>query len=300
MKKLKFMGLAVAAFALAACMLAGCSSNTAASSSAASSAESSASSSADSSDASQSASSPTAGTQMLVVGFDQEFPPYGYVGDDGQFTGVDLDLAKDVAERNGWEFEAMPIDWAAKDALLNAGTINCIWNGFTMEGRESDYTFSEPYMLNEQVLVVKSDSPIASIDDLAGKTVMTQTDSAGYEILTDSEGDYTQIAAGFAGGAPQTLGDYNNIFMQLDSGQVDAVVCDSSVAGVFMAADPTKYTVVEPLSSEHFAVGFAKGDTETAQQVTDTLKEMYEDGTVASILEKYADQNVTIDNWILK
>ena len=116
-------------------------------------------------------------------------------------------------------FEA--IDWDAKDALLNQGTINCIWNGFTMEGREADYTFSKPYMHNEQVVVVKKDSGISSLDDLAGKNVMTQVDSAALDVL---EGDQKDLADTFAGGKAQTIGDYNNAFMQLESGAVDAVV----------------------------------------------------------------------------
>lgn len=134
----------------------------------------------------------------LTVGFDQSYPPYGFVGDDGEFTGFDLDLAKEVCERNGWELKLDPIDWDAKDALLNSGSINCIWNGFTMEGREDDYTFSEPYMLNEQVVVVKADSGIASHQDLAGKTVMTQVDSAALDVLqNEDEGGQAALAATF-------------------------------------------------------------------------------------------------------
>lgn len=122
-------------------------------------------------------------SKKLVVGFDKSYPPYGFVGDDGEYTGFDLDLAKAVADKQGWEVKYEAIDWDAKDTLLNSGAINCIWNGFTMEGREDDYTFSEPYMLNEQVLVVKKDAGIKSWDDLAGKTVITQTDSAAQDVL---------------------------------------------------------------------------------------------------------------------
>ena len=232
----------------------------------------------------------------LTVGFDQSYPPYGFVGDDGEFTGFDLDLAKEVCERNGWELKLDPIDWDAKDALLNSGSINCIWNGFTMEGREDDYTFSEPYMLNEQVVVVRADSDIASLDDLAGKTVMTQVDSAALDVLEDSQAD---LAATFAGGAPQTIGDYNNAFMQLESGMVDAVACDLSIAAYQMAANPDKYVQLDALSTEHYAVGFKKGDTELAQQVTDALKQLDEDGTVKELCEKYADQGISYDNWVL-
>ena len=152
-------------------------------------------------------------SKKLVVGFDKSYPPYGFVGDDGEYTGFDLDLAKAVADKQGWEVKYEAIDWDAKDTLLNSGAINCIWNGFTMEGREDDYTFSEPYMLNEQVLVVKKDAGIKSWDDLAGKTVITQTDSAAQDVL---EGDQKDLAATFA--TLDTIGEYNTAFMQLESG----------------------------------------------------------------------------------
>ena len=222
------------------------------------------------------------------------------MGNDGQYTGVDLDLAKEVCARNGWTYQEEPIDWDAKDALLNAGTINCIWNGFTIEGREGKYAFSKPYMRNAQVLVVKSGSDVKTLADLKDKHVMTQTDSAGLDVLTDEEGDYAAISKTFAGGKPETLGDYNNIFMQLESGAVDAVVCDLSVAARQLAAKPDAFTQVEELSPETFGVGFKLGDEAKAEIVSKTLKEMYDDGTVAKILDKYADQAVSIDNWLLK
>ena len=160
------------------------------------------------------------GKETLTVGFDQSYPPYGFVGDDGKFTGFDLDLAQAVCDKNGWELKLSAIDWDAKDALLAQGNINCIWNGFTMEGREDGYTFSDPYMLNEQVIVVKAGSDISDFAGLSGKTVMTQVDSAALDVL---EGDQAEVAATFKGGAAQTIGDYNNAFMQLDSGMIDAV-----------------------------------------------------------------------------
>ncbi len=234
----------------------------------------------------------------LTVGFDQSYPPYGFVGDDGEFTGFDLDLAKEVCERNGWELKLDPIDWDAKDALLNSGSINCIWNGFTMEGREDDYTFSEPYMLNEQVVVVKADSGIAAQQDLAGKTVMTQVDSAALDVLqNEEEGGQAALAATFK--ELQTIGDYNNAFMQLESGMVDAVACDLSIAEYQIAAKPDVYKKLEPLSTEHYAVGFKLGDDELAKTVSDTLKAMNEDGTVKQLCDKYAEYGLTYDNWVL-
>ncbi len=277
-KKLLAIAVCAAAAVLSCALLAGCSSS---------------SSSSDTKASSDSSSSDF----TLVVGFDQSYPPYGFIGDDGKATGFDLDLAQAVAEKNGWKVELTPIDWDAKDALLSQGNINCIWNGFTMEGREDGYTFSDAYMLNEQVVVVKSGSSISDFSGLSGKTVMTQVDSAALDVL---EGDQASVAATFAGGAPQTIADYNNAFMQLDSGLIDAVACDLSIAQYQIAQNPGKYVQLdEPLSSEHYAVGFKKGETELAQKVTSTLKELDADGTVKQLCEKYADYGLSYDNWVL-
>ena len=280
MKKLKVMAAAVCALALAACMLVGCSSNNASN---------------DKKDAAATSSDKT----TLIVGFDQSYPPYGFVGNDGNFTGFDLDLAAEVASRNGWDIQLEPIDWDAKDTLLNSGAITCIWNGFTMEGRENDYTFSDPYMLNAQVVVVKKGSGIESLADLAGKNVITQTDSAAYDVLAGDEATKADLAATFA--SLETIGDYNTAFMQHESGAVDAVACDLSIAQYQMSAKPDAYVQLpEDLSSEHYAVGVKKGNTELVDAITKTLKEMNEDGTIEKLCEKYAEYGLSYTNWILK
>ena len=119
----------------------------------------------------------------FVVGFDQDFPPFGYVGDDGEYTGFDLELAAECAKRMGQEIVYQPIDWDAKDMELESGNIDCIWNGFTINGREDDYTWSDPYLNNEQVMVVTSDSGIETLADLAGKNVVVQAASAALDAL---------------------------------------------------------------------------------------------------------------------
>ena len=274
-KKLVALAAAVATLALSAVMLAGCSGG---------------------GDAQSADSAATDGSFTLAVGFDQGYPPYGYVGDDGQFTGFDLELAKAVCEKMGWELKLEPIDWDAKDALIGSGTINCIWNGFTMENRENDYTFSEPYMYNEQVVVVKKDSDAKKLEDLAGKTVLTQVDSAARHVLEDEKG---QKALADTFKELQTIGDYNNAFMQLESGMVDAVACDLSIASYQMAAKPDTYVKLGVLAPENYAVGFKKGDTELAQKVTETLKQLDADGTVKQLCEKYASYGISYDNWVL-
>ena len=238
-------------------------------------------------------------TGKLIVGFDSSYPPYGYVGDDGEYTGFDLELAQEVAARNDWEVQLEPIDWDAKDTLLDSGAINCIWNGFTMEGREEDYTFSEPYMLNGQVIVVRADSGIASFDDLAGRAVITQVDSAAYNVLAGEDATQAELAATFA--SLETIGDYNTAFMQLESGAVDAVACDLSISAYQLAAKPDAYIQLDEfLSEEHYAVGFKKGDDATAEAVTEALRAMDEDGFVAELCDKYAADGISYDNWCLE
>lgn len=274
-KKLSLIIAFVAAMALSAVMLAGCGGGSAAES--------------------EPQGAPAEGAEF-IVGFDQSYPPYGFVGNDGNYTGFDLDLAAEVCERNGWTVKYEPIDWDAKDTLLNSGAISCIWNGFTMEGREDSYTFSEPYMLNGQVVVVKKDKGIASLDDLAGKTVITQVDSAALDVL---EGDKADLAATF--GKLETIGEYNTAFMQLESGAVDAVACDLSIAQYQMSAKPDAYVMLdETLSSEHYAVGFKMGNTETAEKVSQTLKAMYEDGTIEELCNKYSEYGLSFENWLIK
>ncbi len=238
---------------------------------------------------------PSAGSEF-IVGFDQAYPPYGYVDDKGEFAGFDLDLAQAVCAAQGWTYKAEPIDWDAKDTLINSGAITCIWNGFTIEGREENYTFTEPYMLNAQVVVVKADSAVKALADLAGKTVVTQTDSSAYEVLGDSQ---AKLAATFK--ALETRAEYNTAFMELESGAVDAVACDLSIAKYQEAAKPGAYvTLSEKLSEEHYGVGFKRGQTAMADAVTAALKKLDSEGKVKELCDKYASQGISYDNWCLK
>ena len=226
----------------------------------------------------------------FIVGFDAEFPPYGYKDDSGNYVGFDLDLAKEVCERNNWTFQAQPIDWDAKDAELDSGSIDCIWNGFTINGRENDYTWSDPYIDNKQVIVVKSDSGIKSLDDLAGKTVETQKDSSALAAL---QGDNKTLADTFA--ELTEVADYNTAFMDLESGACDAVAIDIGVAQYQVSSqdNPDLFTILdESISSEQYGVGFKLGNEDLRDQVQATLDEMFADGTVAEIAENYSDSGV--------
>ena len=235
-----------------------------------------------------------AGRTKLIVGFDAEYPPYGYMDDSGEYVGFDLDLAQEVCDRNGWELVKQPIDWDSKDMELNSGSIDCIWNGFTITGREEDYTWSEPYVDNSIVVVVSADSDIQTLDDLAGKVVATQADSSALAALTDDSEDNADnlaLAASFAD--LQQVSDYNSAFMNLESGAVDAIAVDIGVAKYQVGSRGDAFRMLDDaISTEQYAVGFKLGNTDLRDTVQNTLDEMAADGTVDKIAQNYADYNL--------
>ena len=224
----------------------------------------------------------------FTVGFDAEFPPYGYKDESGEYVGFDLDLAQEVCNRNGWTLVKQPIDWDSKDMELNSGTISCIWNGFTMDGREDEYTWSSAYVDNSQVVVVRADSGITKLSDLAGKVVVVQADSSALAAFTgeDAEEANRALAASFQ--SLQQVSDYNSAFMNLESGSVDAVCMDIGVAKYELEARGSKYVMLnEHVSSEQYGIGFKKGNTELRNLVQEALNEMLADGTYNEIAQKW-------------
>lgn len=229
----------------------------------------------------------------LTVGFDAEYPPYGYRNEDGEYVGFDLDLAAEVCERRGWELVKQPIDWDAKDMELNSGSIDCIWNGFTMTGREENYTFSDPYVDNSIVFVVKSDSGIKTKADLADKVVMTQADSSALAALTNEEDNEENLALAASFSTLEQTTDYNMAFMNLEAGSIDAIAVDIGVAQFQLTSRGDAFEMMEePLSTEQYAIGFKLGNTELRDQVQETLYEMVEDGAFDSIVANYKDFNL--------
>ena len=224
----------------------------------------------------------------FIVGFDAEFPPYGYKDDNGEYVGFDLDLAQEVCDRNGWTLKKQPIEWNSKDMELNSGSISCIWNGFTMNGREDDYTWTKPYVDNSQVVVVRKDSGITQLNDLSGKVVAVQADSSALAALTgeDASEENKALCATFKD--LQQVGDYNSAFMNLESGAVNAICMDIGVANYEIESRGDKFMMLEDrLSSEEYGIGFKKGNTELRDKVQATLLDMLADGTFDEIAEKW-------------
>ena len=244
----------------------------------------------------ETAGTEAAGTQTtdgdkktFTVGFDASFPPYGYQ-ENGEYVGFDLDLAQEVCDRKGWELVKTPIDWDAKNMELNSGAIDCIWNGFTLNGREDDYTWTPAYINNTQVFAVNKNSGITKAADLAGKNVLVQADSSALAALQDEENtDIKALADSF--GSLTQVPDYESALMELEAGSADAVAMDEGVALTKQAQNDNIVILDDVISQEQYGIAFKKGNDELRDQVWSTLVEMEKDGTVDKIAAKYPSIN---------
>ena len=227
---------------------------------------------------------------VFVVGFDAEYPPYGYLDmETNDYTGFDLELAEELCSRRGWTLEKKPINWDNKDAEIDSGSIDCIWNGMTYTGREALYTWSDPYVNNSIVMCVLADSDIQSLADLAGKVVITQTESSAQTALEGEE--LAALRASFAD--LQLNPSYNTCFQDMQAGAVDAIAVDIGVAQYQMKNNPDKFRILdEEVSKEQYAIAFKLGNEELRNQVQETYDEMLADGTVMEIAQHYADDNL--------
>lgn len=224
----------------------------------------------------------------FVVGFDAEFPPYGYKDESGEYVGYDLDLAQEVCDRNGWELVKQPIDWDSKDMELSSGNIDCIWNGFTINGREDLYTWSKAYIDNSQVVIVRNDSDIEKLSDLKDKIVIVQADSSALAAFTgeDASDENKDLCASFK--ELQQVGDYNSAFLNLEAGAADAICMDIGVANFQVEKRGNLFRLLEEqVSSEQYGIGFNLGNTELRDSVQASLDEMLDDGTYDKITEKW-------------
>lgn len=236
----------------------------------------------------------SSGKQKFTVGFDAEYPPYGYMDESGEYTGFDLELAEEVCKLNDWELVKQPISWDNKDNELNTGAIDCIWNGFTMNGRENDYTWSDPYVDNSQVVVVPKDSGINAPADLKGKTVGVQAASAALDLLqSDEEGGQKALADTFKG--LQEFSDYNTAFVELEAGSIEAIAMDIGVAQYQVKnRGDGKYTILdEHLNAEKYAIGFKLGNEELRDKVNKSMHDLKANGTFDKLAEKYELSDMT-------
>ena len=230
----------------------------------------------------------------LVMGFDEAYPPMSFVDESGEYTGFDIDLAREVASRLGVELVFQPISWDAKVMELEAGNIDCIWSGMTMtEELCEQVLFSMPYMANEQILLVRADSGIASVEDLAGKSLGTQAGSSSVTVLDANP----QVKDIIEGGEPNLYDDFVVALMDLSLGNIDVLLIDSVVGNYYIAQqeDPSVFAVLpEVLEAEEYGIAFRKDEASLADAVNEQLIALLDDGTLDEIRSAWFANDVTI------
>ena len=222
----------------------------------------------------------------FVMGVDAEYPPFSYLGDDGAYTGFDVEVCQAVCDKLGWELEIFPVNWDQKLVQLDSNECDCVWSGMTIldSMTEAGYVISEPYYDNTQVLVVKEDSGVASSKDLAGKAVAVQLGTSGEALLNE---DLADLAATF--GEVVTCDSFLKCFTELEGNSVDAVFVDMPVAAAYVAEHDGLKIIDEQLGAEQYGIAFRSGDEELCKKVDDAVQELVADGTYAKIAEKYPD-----------
>ena len=233
--------------------------------------------------------------EKIVMGFDSAYPPMTYTDEDGStYIGFDIDLANAVCDALGIELVYQPINWDSKEEELDGGNIDCIWSGLTMtDALKERFAFSLPYMANEQVLVVRADSGIASIDDVAGKELGTQAGSSSVTVL-DDEPEFT---AALKNGEPSLYDDFVFALMDLKLGNIDVVLVDSVVANDYLSKqdDPDELIKLpEMLLAEEYGIAFRKDDAALADAITQQIIALCDDGTLAEITAKWFENDVTV------
>ena len=219
--------------------------------------------------------------KTFTVGFDAEFPPYGYRDDNGEYVGFDLDLAAEVCKRQGWELVKQPIDWDAKDMELSSGAIDCIWNGMTVsDSVKKNCDISDAYAGNSQVVVMKKDALSKYKDKDAVKaanlTIAVEKGSAGEAEAKKLSNNIVSLSA------------QSDALKEVKSGTADACIIDSTMANS-MTKEGTDFSNLGysiSLTTEEYAAGFRKGSDLTAE-VNRILAELKTDGTMDKLSEKY-------------
>ncbi len=280
-KALSLMTAAALVLSLAAC---GSTASSAASSEAASS-EAASSEAASSEAASSEAASETETAELstvepgkLIMSTNAAFPPYEMTTDSGDFEGIDVETAQAIADKLGLELQIDDMDFDAALLAVQQGKSDMVMAGVTVtDERQNVMDFTDSYATGIQSIIVKEDSDIASVDDLAGKKIGTQRGTTGYLYCTDDFGDENVVA-------------YDNgltAVQMLNNGQVDCVVIDNAPAKEFVAANPGLKLLDTAYVEENYAIGVGKGNTELKDAINTALEELKADGTLQAIVDKY-------------
>ena len=280
-KALSLMTAAASVLSLAAC---GSTASSAASSEAASS-ETASSDAASSEAASSEAASETETAELstvepgkLIMSTNAAFPPYEMTTDSGEFEGIDIETAQAIADKLGLELQIDDMDFDAALLAVQQGKSDMVMAGVTVtDERQNVMDFTDSYATGIQSIIVKEDSDIASVDDLAGKKIGTQRGTTGYLYCSDDFGDENVVA----------YDDGLTAVQMLNNGQVDCVVIDNAPAKEFIAANPGLKLLDTAYVEESYAIGIGKGNTELKDAINTALEELKADGTLQAIVDKY-------------
>ena len=228
--------------------------------------------------------------KTLIVGFDAEYPPYGYMDENGEYTGFDLELAQAVCDLEGWTLDKKPINWDSKDMELNSGSIDCIWNGFTMTPeRQKALAFTKPYMDNVQVYVVLADSAVQKAEELKGKKLSIQESSTAQTLLDRDE----NLKKSF--GEIKAYPDLTACFMDLESGRADAVLADTCLIEYYMTKKPNKFRELPgEVSKDTFSIGIKKDNKVLVDILNDGIDKVIKNGEAAKISQKWFGKDIVL------
>ncbi|SFS36881.1 amino acid ABC transporter substrate-binding protein [Paenibacillus sp. 453mf] len=226
----------------------------------------------------------------LVIGIDDKFAPMGFRDESNDIVGFDIDYATAAAEKMGKEVEFQPIDWSSKESELSSGRIDLIWNGYTItDERKEKVLFTKPYMANSQVAVVLSDSPLASLEELEGKNI-------GLQKLSSASDALSAHPINEKVGTVSEFPDNVLALSDLKSGRLNAVIIDEVVAKYYMSLEEGTYKLLdESLAPEEYGIGVKKGNEALLNELQSALDELSEDGTAASISEKWFGENKVLN-----
>ena len=275
-KALSLMIAAALVLSLAAC---GSTASSAASSEAASSdAASSEAASSEAASETETAELSTVEPGKLIMSTNAAFPPYEMTTDSGEFEGIDIETAQAIADKLGLELQIDDMDFDAALLAVQQGKSDMVMAGVTVtDERQNVMDFTDSYATGIQSIIVKEDSDIASVDDLAGKKIGTQRGTTGYLYCSDDFGDENVVA----------YDDGLTAVQMLNNGQVDCVVIDNAPAKEFIAANPGLKLLDTAYVEESYAIGIGKGNTELKDAINTALEELKADGTLQAIVDKY-------------
>lgn len=234
-------------------------------------------------------------SKKVTVGLDDTFVPMGFKDDDGKIVGFDVDLAKAVFKEYGIKVKFQPIDWSMKENELENGTIDLIWNGYTVTSeREKKVAFTDPYASNEQVIVTPKKDNVTKVADLKGKKVGAQEGSSGYEAFTNEPKKLKDLVADKD--AVQ-YASFNEAFIDLKSGRINGLLIDKVYADYYLkqSNQAQDYNILPSgFSNEDFAVGARKGDKQLVKKINAGLKKVEENGQYAEISKKWFGEELKI------